>query len=96
MELNSSRIKFPQNKARAFTPHWCAASAKMKKLIEEVQTQIDGYEHYYKTRKRARRAVDQRSFERMIEAILCHLPGVHGPSVQGCAPLTEQQGPEKS
>ena len=69
MELNSSRIKFPQNKARAFTPHWCAASAKMKKLIEEVQAQIEGYEDHYHTRKRARRAADQLTFARTVEAI---------------------------
>jgi hypothetical protein len=62
-----------QTKARAFNPFLKAKSTKLKNLIEEVQTQIDGYEHYYKTRKRARRAVDQLSFKRMIEAILCDL-----------------------
>ena len=73
MELNSSRIKFPQNKARAFTPHLRAASDKMKKLIEEVQAQIEGYEDHYHTRKRARRRADQLTFERTVEAILCDL-----------------------
>lgn len=62
-----------QTQARAFNPFLKAKSTKLKNLIEEVQTQIDGYEHYYKTRKRARRAVDQLSFKRMIEAILCDL-----------------------
>ena len=71
--MNSSRIKFPENKARAFTPHLCAASAKMKKLIEEVQAQIEGYEDHYQTRKRARRRADQLTFERTVEAILCDL-----------------------
>ena len=71
--MNSSRIKIPQNKARAFTPHLCAASAKMKKLIEEVQAQIEGYEDHYQTRKRARRRADQLTFERTVEAILCDL-----------------------
>ena len=47
-----------QTQARAFNPFLKAKNTKLKKLIEEVQIQIDGYEHYYKTRKRARRAVD--------------------------------------
>ena len=71
--MNSSRIKFPQNKARAFTAHRRAASDKMKKLIEEVQAQIEGYEDHYQTRKRARRRADQLTFERTVEAILCDL-----------------------
>ena len=59
--------------ARAFNPFLVAKSDKLKKLIEEVQQQIEGYEAYYQTRQRARRAADQKTHERMIEAILCDL-----------------------
>jgi hypothetical protein len=59
--------------ARAFNPFLVAKSNKLKKLIEEVQQQIEGYEAYYQTRQRARRAADQTTYERMIEAILCDL-----------------------
>ncbi|WP_245540985.1 hypothetical protein [Octadecabacter antarcticus] len=45
----------------------------MKELIVEVQKQVEGYEHYYKLRNRARRAVDQATFERILEAIICDL-----------------------
>ena len=71
--MNSSGINIPQNKARAFSPHLCAASAKMKKLIEEVQRQIEGYEVFHGVRARARRAADQLTFQRTVEAILCDL-----------------------
>ena len=54
-----------------------AKSDKLKKLIAEVQQQIEGYEAYYQTRQRARRAADQKSHERMIEAILCDLCLLH-------------------
>ena len=59
--------------ARAFNPFLVAKSDKLKKLIEEVQQQIEGYEAYFQTRQRARRAADQKTHERMIEAILCDL-----------------------
>ena len=58
---------------RAFNPFLRAKSHKLKKLIEEVQAQIEGYEHYYQLRKRARRAADKATFERMIEALVCDL-----------------------
>ena len=63
--------------ARAFNPFLVAKSDKLKKLIEEVQQQIEGYEAYYQTRKRARRVSDQKTHERMIEAILCDLCLLH-------------------
>ena len=47
------------NKARAFNPFLCAKTDKLKALIAEVQTQLEGYEAYYTTRKRARRPADQ-------------------------------------
>ena len=59
--------------ARAFNPFLVAKSDKLKKLIEEVQQQIEGYEAYYQTRQRARRVSDQKTHDRMIEAILCDL-----------------------
>ena len=62
-----------QTHARAFNPFLRAKSDKLKKLIEEVQTQIEGYEAYYQTRKRARRTADKVTFERMIEALVCDL-----------------------
>ena len=64
------------NKARAFNPFLCAKTDKLKKLITEVQTQLEGYEAYYTTRKRARRPTDQVTFERTVEAILCDLCAV--------------------
>ena len=66
-----------QTQARAFNPFLKAKSDKLKKLIEEVQTQIDGYEHYYQTRQRARRTADQQTHERMLEAIVCDLCLLH-------------------
>ncbi|MBF9058422.1 hypothetical protein HKCCSP123_04430 [Rhodobacterales bacterium HKCCSP123] len=45
----------------------------MRTLIAEVQSQIEGYEHFYKTRQNKRRPADLRTFERMIEAIICDL-----------------------
>ena len=63
--------------ARAFNPFLVAKSDKLKKLIEEVQTQIEGYEAYHQTRQRARRVSDQKTHERMIEAILCDLCLLH-------------------
>ena len=63
--------------ARAFNPFLVAKSDKLKKLIEEVQQQIEGYEAYHQTRQRARRAADQKTHDRMIEAILCDLCLVH-------------------
>ena len=66
-----------QSQARAFDPFVIAKSDKLKKLIEEVQQQIEGYEAYYSTRKIARRQADQVTFERMIEAIVCDLCLVH-------------------
>ena len=64
------------NKARAFKPFLCAKSDKLKKLIAEVQTQMSGYEAFHQTRKRARRANDQVTYDRTVEAILCDLCAV--------------------
>jgi hypothetical protein len=63
--------------ARVFNPFLVAKSDKLKKLIEEVQQQIEGYEAHYQTRQRARRTADQQTHERMIEAIVCDLCLVH-------------------
>ena len=79
-----------QTKTRAFNPFLRAKSDKLKNLIEEVQAQIEGYEVYYEKRKRARRAADQVTFERMIEALVCFVPC----SPDGrCTPSAEQQSP---
>jgi len=64
------------NKARAFNPFLCAKTDKLLELIEEVQTQMSGYEAFYQTRKRARRANDQVTYDRTVEAILCDLCAV--------------------
>ena len=64
-------------RARAFNPFLVAKSDKLKKLIEEVQQQIRGCEAYYQTRQRARRVADQKTHERMIEAILCDVCLLH-------------------
>ena len=64
------------NKARAFNPFLRAKADKLLQLIAEVQTQLEGYEAFHQTRKRARRAADQVTFERTVEAILCDLCAV--------------------
>ncbi|MDC0860712.1 hypothetical protein OAP54_03575 [Planktomarina temperata] len=64
------------NKARAFNPFLCAKTDKLMMLIAEVQTQMSGYEAYYRTRKRARRPADQVTYDRTVEAILCDLCAV--------------------
>ena len=64
------------NNARAFNPFLCARTDKLKKLIAEVQKQVEGYETFHKTRKRARRAADQVTFAHTIEAIICDLCAV--------------------
>ena len=46
---------FCAEKARAFTPFLCAKSDKLLELIAEVRTQMNGYETFHQTRKRARR-----------------------------------------
>jgi hypothetical protein len=63
----------PVPKVRAFNPFLRADSEQMRKLIAEVQTQIEGYEHFHNTRQNKRRPADLRTFERMIEAIICDL-----------------------
>ena len=63
--------------ARAFNPFLVAKSNKLKKLIAEVQQQIEGYKAYFQTRQRARRAADEKIHERMTEAILCDLCLMH-------------------
>jgi hypothetical protein len=64
------------NKARAFNPFLCTKNNKLLELIAEVQTQMGGYETFHQTRKRARRPVDQATFERTVESILCDLCAV--------------------
>jgi hypothetical protein len=66
-------LSTPEPKVRAFNPFLRANSEQMRKLIAEVRTQIEGYEHFYKKRKNNRRPKDLRIFERMIEAIICDL-----------------------
>ena len=64
------------DKARAFNQFLCARTDNLKALIAEVQTQLDGYEFFHQTRKRARRPADQVTYERTVEAILCDLCAV--------------------
>jgi hypothetical protein len=71
--MTPTKIDSQPNKARAFNPYLCAATDNMKGLIIEVQKQVEGYEFYHKLRKRARRAVDQVTFERTLDAIICDL-----------------------
>ena len=64
------------NKARAFNPFLRAKADNLLQLIAEVQTQLEGYEAFHQTRKRARRPADQVTFERTVEAILCDICAV--------------------
>ena len=66
-----------QTKARALNPFLAAKSDKLKDLITEVRIKFEDYEHSHQIRKRARRKADQRTFERIIEAIICNLCLVH-------------------
>ena len=67
---------FSPDKARAFNQFLCARTDNLKALIAEVQTQLDGYEFFHQTRKRARRPADQVTYDRTVEAILCDLCAV--------------------
>lgn len=58
---------------RPFNPHLCAGSEGMRDTLQEVLKQLDGYEHFYKLRKRKRREVDQATFERTVDALVCDL-----------------------
>ena len=69
---SSSQAK-ETNKARPFNPFLCAASDEMRALLLEVQQQVEGYESHYKLRKRARKAADQETFERILESLICDL-----------------------
>ena len=60
-------------KSRAFNPHLRAKTANMKDLIADVVNHIEGYEDFYGLRKRKRKANDQATLERTVEAILCDL-----------------------
>ncbi len=64
-------------KARAFNPHLCSASARLKKLIEEVLQQMKGYEAFYAVRKRARSAAAYDTHKRIVEALVCDLCVLH-------------------
>ena len=75
--MNIFWILKKRNIARVFNPFLVAKSFRLKKLIAEVQQQIEGYEVYFQTRQRARRAADQKTHERMIKAITFDLCLLH-------------------
>mgnify|MGYP001032680421 CR=1 FL=1 len=58
---------------RPFNPHLCAGSANLSTALEEILKQLAGFEEFHKLRKRKRRAVDQATFERTVEALVCDL-----------------------
>ena len=70
---DSSGIMNKLPDARAFNPHLCAATDKLKILIAEVLQQMEGYEAYYQLRKRARRPADAENHARIVEAVICDL-----------------------
>ena len=59
--------------ARPFNPFWRAGSANMRTAVAELQKQLEGYEKYHELRTRKRRAADQETFERTVEAVICDL-----------------------
>ena len=71
--LNSSSQAKETNKARPFNPFLCANSEGMRGLLLEVQQQVEGYESHFQLRKRARKAADQETFERILESLICDL-----------------------
>jgi len=79
-------------KSRAFNPHLRAKTPNMKNLIGDVVNQIEGYEEFYWLRKRKRKANDQETLERTVEAILCDLVLLHNDSIHDSLfrPLSNQ------
>jgi len=58
---------------RPFNPHLCTGSEQLRSALDEIIKQLEGYEDFYKLRKRKRREVDQATFERTVEALVCDL-----------------------
>lgn len=84
--------KESESKARSFNPHLRAKTANMKDLIADVVNQIEGYEDFYGLRKRKRKANDQATLERTVEAILCDLVLLHNDRIHDSLylPLSNQ------
>ncbi|WIY24504.1 hypothetical protein [Parasedimentitalea psychrophila] len=59
--------------ARPFNPHRCCASTAMTALVQDVLRFMEGYEAYYKKRKRRRNAAAQATYEATVEAVVCDL-----------------------
>jgi hypothetical protein len=62
---------------RPFNGFRVAKSAKARVLVLNVLHQVLGFEHRAAVRKRARKASDQKVFERQIEALVCDLAHRH-------------------
>lgn len=58
---------------RPFEDFRIARTEKAKSLVADVLNQLQHYEEYFGLRKRKRKAVDQRTFEATVEAIVCDL-----------------------
>ena len=70
-------IDIQSSQARAFNPHLRAASANMQTLIGNITADIQQFEEDHGLRVRSRKAQDEVTFRRMVEAILCDLLAVH-------------------
>lgn len=64
-------IKMPRD--RFFDPWRIACTENLKAIVIEAQGLIANYEAYYGLRQRARKPVDQKVFEAIIEAVLCDM-----------------------
>jgi len=60
-------------KDRPFNPWRVPTSDRLKAVASEAITLLQNYERYFAKRKRARRPVDQATFEATVTAILCDL-----------------------
>lgn len=63
--------KKPQD--RPFDPFRIARTDIAKALVADVLNQLQNYEQHFKLRQRARRKEDQKTFERIVETLVCDL-----------------------
>lgn len=62
-----------ETKDLAFNPFRIPRTERIKSIVDDVTGQILKYEEYKKIRTRKRKAVDDKSFRRIVSAIVCDL-----------------------
>ena len=71
MTTTKPEPKKPQD--RPFDSFRIARTDTARNLVADVLNQLQNYEQYYKIRQRARRKDDQKTFERIVETLVCDL-----------------------